>query len=274
MRKQNRKKIKALDKRKAVRVKRFHAIFLTLKDGFMDSTKQESKIEVLKETQDLRVTWAELADKLTKERQFELNKEESLVIHQMDSSDLLSAIEESEGAKRLGVLIDIMKRYCLELSLEGSINFGAFNLADHSWTITPGDSGFLRISAKPTAVRKSLSEIVSFLSKIPTGQALVLKPLQELFLEDISASDMLNYYEYCQEEQDPAARELEQDALFAKSCPTLVEKDLTLKIYGLNAKQIDRNLDTNIGGILFKPVGSAELTHPRLVIALFDKKAK
>ncbi len=239
----------------------------------MENTKEASKIETLPETQEIRVTWAELTDRLSKERTLELTKEQTLVIHQIDSNDLLSAIEESQGAKRLGVLVDIMKRFSLDLSLEGSINFGAFNLAEHSWTISAGDSGFLRITAKPTAVRKSLNEIVSFLTKLPVGQALVLKPFQELFLEDISSSDMLNYYEYCQEEQDVKAREVEQDSLFAKNCPTLVEKGLSLKIYGLNAKQIDRNLDTNIGGLLFKPVGSEELKYPRLVIALFDKQA-
>ena len=156
-------------------------------------------------------------------------------------------------------------------SLEGSINLGSFNLADHSWSIQAGETGKLCITARPITVRKSLSEIVTFLTKIPVGQALVLKPQQELFLEDILASDLISYYDYCNNEPDGKKREKEQDALFIKNSPILRDKGLTLKVYSLNAKQIDRSIDTGVGGLLFKPIASEEQEHPRIVLGLLGE---
>ncbi len=63
-------------------------------------------------------------------------------------------------------------------------------------------------------------------------------------------------------------REKEQDRLFEGACPMLVQKKLTLKVYGFNVLQIDRNIDVNAGGVLFRPVGNSELTTPAIVLAL------
>ena len=241
----------------------------------MDNTEYDALAPTLEEkasVKELRVTSSQLADMLIQEGKIELNEGQSLVIQHMDSSDLLTAVEESEPTKQLGVLVEMMSRFSLEIRLEGSIALGPFNLADHSWTLSPGNSGLLRILAKPSTVRKPLSEIVSFLKKLPVGQALVLKPFQELFLEEISANEMFNYYQHCQENQDPISREKEQDSLFIKSCEALAETNLLLKVYGLNAAQIDRNIDTGAGGISFKPVSSSEFTSPRIVVGLVAKK--
>ena len=240
----------------------------------MDNTKQNTSVQVVEEkdsSKELRVTLSQLAEMLIQQGKIELNEGQTVVIQHMDSSDLLTAVEESEPTKQLGVLVEMMGRFSLEIRLEGSIALGPFNLADHSWTLAPGNSGTLRILAKPSTVRKPLSEIVSFLKKLPVGQALVLKPFQELFLEEISANEMFNYYQHCQENQDPVSREKEQDSLFIKSCETLANTNLLLKVYGLNAAQIDRNIDTGAGGISFKPVGNNELTSPRIVVGLVAK---
>jgi hypothetical protein len=220
---------------------------------------------------EIRVTLQEMASKLSLDRVWELQTGSTLTVYQMDSSDFMSAVEEGEPAERLKFLVELMKRFSLDIAFEGSIALGPFNLADHSWSFTPGNSGSLRIMAKPTTMRKSLSEIVSFLTKLPVGQALVLKPCQELFIEELSADAMLNYYEHCQEHQDTASREKGQDAMFLQSCPLLEEKGLLLKVYGLNAMQIDRNIDASAGGILFRPVGNAELKDPRVVVGLIAK---
>lgn len=235
----------------------------------MDGQKQ-----ALKETTDtntVRYTPAELAATLSEGNTVELDAEKTLVIYQIDSGDFITAVEEIEPKTRLGVLVDLMRRFSLELNLEGSIDLGSFNLADHSWSFKAGKTGTLKISAKPTTVRKSLSEMVTFLTKIPVGQALVLKPYQELFLEDLLASDLVDYYEYCQNETDGKKREKEQDALFIKNSPILQDKGLTLKVYGLNAQQIDRSIDTGAGGLLFRPVAGEELKHPRVVVGLLGE---
>lgn len=235
--------------------------------------KEKTSAPTLQEeqTKEIRMTWTELASKLLQSPIFELQNGESLVVHRMDSSDFISAVEQAEPVERLKLFAEIMKRFSIDISFEGSIALGPFNLADHSWSLSPGNSGTFRIIAKPIPVRKTLSEIISFLSKLPVGQALVLKPFQELFLEELSADAMLNYYQYCQENQEPSAREKGQDEMFNQSNKLLAEKNLLLKVYGLNAMQVDRNIDSNAGGILFRPVGNSELKEPRVVIGLVAK---
>lgn len=223
------------------------------------------------EIKEIKLTWQELSEKLLQQGYIEIQTGQTLVIHQIDITDFLSLVEEPLAPEKVKIFAEIMKRFFLDISFEGSLALGPFQLADQSWNLTCGNSGSLRITAKPLAVRKSLQEIVSFLSKIPVGQALVLKPTQELFLEEVSADAMFNYYQHCQDETDPVAREKGQDVMFASSSPLLTEKNLLLKIYGLNTKQVDRTIDAAAGGILFKPVGSPELKEPRIVIGLIAK---
>jgi hypothetical protein len=215
----------------------------------MDSKNQA--LEEVTPSTELRYSLPEFASTLSSEGVVELDTEKTLVLHQIDSSDFITAVEELEPKNRLGVLVQLMRRFSLEVNLEGSIDLGAFNLADHSWTLKAGNTGKLRITAKPTTVRKSLSDIIAFLTKIPVGQALVLKPFQELFLEDILASDLVDYYEYCQNEKDGKKREKEQDSLFIKNSPLL-------------------SIDTGAGGLLFRPVAGEELKHPRVVVGLLS----
>lgn len=238
----------------------------------MDQTNQNLPTTVVKEeVKEIRLTWKELADKLLEQGRVEIQTGQTLIIHQIDISDFLSLVEEPQAPEKVKLLVEIMKRFFLDLSFEGSLALGPFQLADQSWNLNCGNSGSLRITAKPLTLRKSLQEVVSFLSKIPLGQALVLKPNQDLFLEEVSADAMFNYYQHCQDETDPVAREKGQDAMFASSSPLLVEKNLLLKIYGLNTKQVDRTIDAAAGGIVFKPVGNAELKEPRIVIGLIAK---
>ena len=239
----------------------------------MDLTNKASPITLVqeKEIKEIKLTWQELADKLLQNGSLGLQTGQTLIIHQIDITDFLTLVEEPLAPEKVKKFAEIMKRFFLDISFEGSLALGPFQLADQSWNLTCGASGSLRIMAKPLAVRKSLQEIVSFLSKIPVGQALVLKPNQDLFLEEVSADAMFNYYQHCQDEVDPIAREKGQDAMFASSNALLVEKNLLLKIYGLNTKQVDRTIDAAAGGILFKPVGSVELKEPRIVIGLIAK---
>src|SRR3990167_7364140 len=187
------------------------------------------------QTKELRLTWSELATTLMRDSKIELSEGQSLIIHQIDTNDFMSAVEELEPGRRLAVFVEIMRRFALEVGFEGSLTLGAFNLADHSWTLTSGNSRFVRITAQPITLRKPIIEIVSFLSKLPLGQALALKPFQKLFIEDLSADRLLDYYQSCQGDNNLAAQEQKQDELFMASCPMLTEKNLSLRIYGLGA---------------------------------------
>jgi hypothetical protein len=233
-----------------------------------DQQETSSAVDPASSAQAVKVTPLELAELLAQNPNYELSSGKKLVIHNMDVNDFLSAIAASDQPKRLQVLQFMMARYSLDINLEGSIVLGEFNIVDHSWTILPGTSGSLRILSKPAMVRRTVADVVSFLNMLPVGQALVLKPRQDLLIAGLSSDAMLDYYQFCQENQDAKVREKGQDEMFAKNCQTLVLKGLSLKIYGLNAAQVDRAIDVNAGGIVFRAIANEEFPAPCLVIAL------
>lgn len=233
------------------------------------SQKVENIIETLNE---LRVTPAELAILLSEQPEFELTDGKKLVVHDMNVNDFFAAITIGDQAKRVQIFCQIMGRFSLEVSLEGSISLGAFNASDYSWTLSHGESGSLKILSKPSTVIRSLSDVVSLLSMLPVGQAFVLKPRQDFLLTGLSSDAMLDYYRLCQDTEDPIAREKGQDEMFMKASQLLSLKGLTLKLYGLNTAQVDRNIDVNAGGILFKAAKKDDATQPSLVLALLEPK--
>lgn len=238
----------------------------------------EKEMSAVRETslkkEEVRLTPMQLAEILSKEGRFELTSNKVLILSQMDVSDFLTAVTTTDLTKRLQVLARVLSRFSLDITLEGSVTLGEFNIADHSWSMAAGTSGSMQIKAKPSLVRRSVSEIVSFLNMLPVGQGFVLKASQDLLLEGLSSDSMLDYYKYCQDNEDAKAREQEQDALFEKNCQTLPLKGLSLKIYGLNAAQVDRGIDVNAGGILFHTVPAQESEKSAIVVVLLSKESK
>jgi len=222
----------------------------------------------------VRKTPIELAQILATEGKFELTSSEMLVLSNMDLTDFLEAVAITDLSKRLQVLGKIFSRFSLEISLEGSVALGEFNIGDHSWNLSAGASGSMVIKARPILLRKSVNDLVSFLNMLPVGQGFVLKPSQDLLLEGLTSDSMLDYYKLCQENEDAAARERGQDELFAKNCQTLSLKGLVLKIYGVNAKQVDRGIDVNAGGILFRAMAAEGAQAASLVVVLLNKEPK
>ncbi|MBM3199091.1 MAG: hypothetical protein FJZ58_07575 [Chlamydiae bacterium] len=223
-------------------------------------------------TEDIRVTPSQFAEMLMQNPYFELSSDRKLVIFDMNVNDLLSAIEAPDHTQRLQILVQVMQRYSLDVILEGSIILGDFNIADHSWTLSAGATGFLKFQAKPSTVIKSLTEIVSFLNKMAPGKGFALKARQDLLLTGLSPDAMMDYYRLCQANEDPKVREKGQDELFAKACQTLALKNLSLKVYGLNAFQVDRSIDVNAGGILFKVTENQDGIQPHLILALLENE--
>jgi len=231
------------------------------------ASKQNTEI-VPSVAEEIRVTPLQLAEMLVQTPDFEVKVGQKLVIHGLHVNDFLAAVAASEWQKKLQVLMDAFKQFYLEVSLEGSISLGEFNLADHAWTLLPGQNGSFTIRARPTSVKKTVNELVSFLNLLPVGQALSLKPKQDLLISGLSSDAMLEFYRFCQENEGGPAREKEQDKLFASACQTLSLKHLSLRIYGVNAVQIDRTIDVASGGILFRVLGNDELKAPSLIITL------
>ena len=232
-----------------------------------------TKIEKIGSTvtiEEIRVTPAELAEKLIQNPVFELQADKKLIVHNIDTNDFLSAISATDQARRLQVFYKMMNKLSLDLTLEGSITLGEFNIGDHSWTFSAGESGSLKISSKPSMVVKPVSELVSFLNLMSAGKGFPLKARQDLLITGLSSDAMLDYYKLCQKTEDPKEREKGQDELFKKASELLSLKGLNLRVYGLNAAQVDRNIDINTGGILFKALPMNEQTQPHLIITLLE----
>ncbi len=220
--------------------------------------------------EEIRVTPAELAEKLIQNPVFELGADKKLVVHNIDTNDFLSAISATDQARRLQVFYKMMNKLSLDLSMEGSITLGEFNIGDHSWTLSAGESGSLKISSKPSMVVKSISELVSFLNLMSAGKGFPLKAHQDLLITGLSSDAMLDYYQLCQKTEDVKEREKGQDELFKKASELLSLKNLNFRIYGLNSSQVDRNIDINTGGILFKALPMNDQTKPHLIITLLE----
>jgi hypothetical protein len=224
--------------------------------------------------EEIRVTPIELASMFIQNPTFELQADKKLVIQNIDTNDFLSAISATDQPRRLQVFLKMMNKFSLDLMLEGSITLGEFSIADHSWTLLAGASGSLKISTKPATVIKSITELVSVLALTPQGTGFPLKANQDLLLTGLSSDGMLDYHRLCQETEDVQAREKGQDTLFRRACEILGLKNLNLRIYGLNAAQVDRNIDINAGGILFKAVRKDADTQPHLILTLLDAVQK
>lgn len=239
----------------------------------MKKTNQNDSTTTMEESsiQELRMTWPQLAETLSQKGKLVLDPNQPLVIHQIELADFVALVEEEKAEKKAALFADMLRRLSLEIAFEGSIALGPFNLAEQSFTLTAHPGSFLRILARPQPFKKSVTELVSFLSKLPVGHALVLKPNQDLFLQGLSADAMFSYYQCCQDETDVQAREKGQDKMFADSCSLLEEKGLQLKVYGLNVQQVDRAINAAEGGVLFRPVGNEELQEPRVVLGLIAK---
>ncbi len=147
---------------------------------------------------EIRVTPLELAQLLIQTPNFELAVGKKLIIHNMDVTDFIDASTTSDFSQRLLILNRMMSRYSLEISMSGSVELKEFGLNDHSWMITAGINEPLKIAVKPVMLKKSITEIVTFLNLLPHGQGFGLKVNQDLFIEGLSADAMLDYYQICQ----------------------------------------------------------------------------
>ncbi len=234
---------------------------------------EASTSTVVPTIQEIRVTPTELAEKLNKNPIFELNADTKLIIHDINTNDFISAISAVDQPKRLQVFFEIMKKFSIDLSLEGSITLGEFDVGSHSWALTAGESGSLKMAAEPATVVKSISEIVSFLDTVSPGKGFPLKANQNLLITGMSSGAMLDYYRLCQETEDSAAREKGQDDLFKLASELLRFKGLNLRIYGLNTAQVDRNIDVNAGGIFFKATAQDDIKTPHLILTLLPDAA-
>ena len=220
-----------------------------------------------------RKTPLELALHLSAGGSFSVNSEEGLILTNMDTADFIDAALAKDPQSKMEVFVKMLSRFSLGLKIEGSISIGQQSLSDHSWVFLAGESGSFTISlAQPPMLRRSISDMVSFLSLLPQGQGFVLKGGQDFLLEGLTPESMLAYYETCISHEDATLREKAQDVLFEQNCPLLQEKGMSLKIFGANAQQVDRHIDAKAGGIFFHTVAKDIKPMTALVFALVPKK--
>lgn len=208
---------------------------------------------------------------LSEKGSFDLSDHDVLVLKQMDPSDFFNATMAPSPSERLTILLEMMGRYGLDLRLEGSIHLGDFNVADYSWRIETAPSSHLSIKARPAACRRSISDLINFLELLPQGQAFVFKPCQDLFLQGLTSESLLEYYNISQHNEDLMHRDLHQNLLFEKNSQKLVERGLSLKIFGIHAQQLERMIDIERQGIFFRAVASDEKIQPSIIVALVKK---
>jgi hypothetical protein len=215
----------------------------------------------------------ELAFQLGHSGVFSLSADEGLVLADIDTADFIEAALAENPQSKMQVLVKILSRYGLGLKIEGSLSIGQLSATDHSWVLLAGESGSFTIKVQPLVFRKTITDIVAFLSLLPKGQGFALKAGQDLLLEGLSSESMLAYYECCSATQDVALRDKGQDELFETNCPALKEKGLSLKIFGANASQVDRHIDKGVGGVFFHAVAKETANATTLVLVLLDKSA-
>lgn len=214
-----------------------------------------------------RVTPYEFSSYFSQKPEFILEKNDKLTIHQINVNDFISLTVAPTSEARLAIFAKMIAHFSVELEFSGSISLGEFNISDYSWSLYPGDSGFLKISSRPITTRKSIHELISFLSLMPVGQAFALNPGGHLLLTGFSPTHLQEYYRAFEKGVDASAKEKEQDLLFRKTAKPLTTKNLSLKIYSLHTKQLNRSLRVQEGSILYSPVPEGEKA-PVLIASL------
>jgi hypothetical protein len=243
------------------------------KKNQIEETKVEKEMTAIREEslqkQEVRKTFLELVQILSREDSFEISGNQMLVIEDMNVLDFIDASSSLDLTTRLDALGKAFNKFGLDLILEGSIGLGEFNIADYSWNILPGTSGKLIMKARPATLRKNITEIVNFLKLLPSGQGFVLKSGQDLLIQGLSKESMMDYYESCKDDDSVEKKDKGQDELFANNCSVLKENNLLLKIYGLDASQVDRTIDVVSGGIRYSAKPTDESKKASIVMVVF-----
>ncbi|MBM3207906.1 MAG: hypothetical protein FJZ57_04800, partial [Chlamydiae bacterium] len=200
------------------------------KKNQIEETKVEKEMTAIREEalqkQEVRKTFLELVQILSKEESFEVSGNQMLVIEDMNIVDFIDASSSLDLTARLDALGKAFNKYSLDLILEGSIGLGEFNIADYSWNILPGTSGKLVIKARPATLKKNITDLVSFLKLLPSGQGFVLKPGQDLLIQGLSKESMMDYYDSCKDDDSVEKKDKGQDELFEKNCSLLKDNKL------------------------------------------------
>lgn len=201
----------------------------------------------------------------------ELRGNEAIKISEFDISDFMQIAIEEDQRLKLGIVQKYFSNFGVILNLEGSITLGNLNLEDRSWIIAAGESGHLKISAKSVPLKKTVDELVSFLKKLPLDQGLILKPGQDLLLEGFEQNAIKSYFELSSKSKDPKVLEKIQDNFLIASSKLLQQENLILKIFAIDALLLNRELNIELGLVMFKPQAQEAFKAPRVVVALTKK---
>ena len=215
----------------------------------------------------------ELAQKLSNGEKLQLAQGESVHITHLDMTDFLAIANEDDLQKKLSVLQMILNRFNVALVLQGGIVIGGLNLDDRSWTLSAAENQNLEISGASLPLKLTVTDLVKFLKKLPLGQGIAFKANQDVILTGLSEQAVMNYFEFSQNVTDVKVLETAQDQFFAENCHLLRDEKLSLKLFALDAAQLNREVNPAFGMIAFKPVASDEFKQPKIAVALVKSEA-
>lgn len=219
-------------------------------------------------TQVLKFSIFEFIHQLSIGNSVELNPLESMTISHLSADDFIKIANEQEFPKKLQVLQEILGKHNLQLNMEGGLVIGAMNLDDYSWVLSAPESQKLTITAKPLALKLNMHELVLFLKKLPLGQGFMFHENQDLMLSGFSEQNVKDYFDSSLNNKDSKVLEATQDALFRTASDVLKNENLSLKIYALNATQLNREVNPKFGFIVFRAQSPDLQKKPRIIVAL------
>lgn len=217
------------------------------------------------------ITIFSLIQKLSQSEVIHLNQGETLKISEFDMSDFIDLANEPDPIKKLTLIQKHFFGFNLVLNLEGSLAVGNLNLDDRSWMIGASEGGELKISANPIALKKSVDDVVKFLKNLELGHGLVLKAGQDLLLEGFSKDAVQGYFELSAKNSDAKVLENIQDEFFIASSQTLKDDNLVLKVFAVDATNLNREVNPELGMVIFKPISEDVSKKARVVLALGKK---
>ena len=217
------------------------------------------------------ITIFSLIQKLAKNEVIHLRRDESIKISELDMSDFMTLASTEDHYQKLNLIQKLFSHHGLFLNFEGSIQVGNLNLDDRSWVLGAGDSGELKISARSLPLKKSVDELVQFLKKLELGQGLILKAGQDLLIEGLHTAAVQNYYELSKNAQDPKVIEKIQDEFFVANSKLLKDEGLLLKVFALDATAVNREVNPELGFVIYRAQSTDSSKTPRLVMALTKK---
>lgn len=219
----------------------------------------------------INFTVFEFVQELNQKKAVELSNEQELTLKAFDLADFMTLASLDDNHKKVGLLQQVFARFGLQLFFEGSMHLKKLSLDDMSLTFSAGESKVLKITARPSFLRRSIQDLVGFLQNLPENGVIALKPNQDLLIEGFSKQELMDYYQVCSSNKDLQVQQNAQDALFQNTSLVLKEKGLNFRIFAANAEAINREINSELGGLYLRATSKEADKDPVILMGLAKK---